>query len=122
MDARTPPPVAGLDRAAAVNVHKLRAGHWFASAQYLHRIGRNPSRDCPQCSALDCRAGWCPICREEADIPRHILCRCPALMGTRMRLLGCINPDWEDLRSDGVVAALAAAARSLQSRSATPGS
>ena len=43
-------------------------------------------------------------------------------MGTRMRLLGRINPDLEDLRSGGVVAALAAAARSFQSRSATPGS
>ena len=66
-----------------------------------------------------CRAGWCPICREEADIPRHILSRCPALMGTGLSLLGCINPNMEDLRSDGVVTSLVAAARSLQSRSAT---
>ena len=94
MGVCAPPPVAGLDHTAAVDVHQLRAGHWSALAQYLHLIRRNPSRDCPQCSGLDCWAGWCPTCHmEEADIPRHILCRCPALMGTRMRLLGCINPD-----------------------------
>ena len=122
MGTRAPPPVSDQSRAAAMDVHQLRAGHWSASAQYLHRIGRNPSRSCAQCSDPDCRVGWCPICREEADTPRHILSRCPALMGTRLRLLGCINPTLEDLRSGGVVAALAAAARSLQSRSATPGS
>ena len=43
-------------------------------------------------------------------------------MGTRLPLLWCINPNMEDLRRDGVVAALAAAVRFLQSRSATPGS
>ena len=115
-----PPPVTGMSRTEAADVHQLRAGHWSGSAQYLHRIGRNPSARCEQCSSLDCRAGWCPICREEADTPRHILCRCPALMGTRLRLLGTIQPTMDQLRSDSVVAALAAAARSLQSRTATP--
>ena len=115
-----PPPVTGMSRTEAADVHQLRAGHWSGSAQYLHRIGRNPSARCEQCSSLDCRAGWCPICREEADTPRHILCRCPALMGTRLRLLGTIQPNMDQLRSDSVVAALAAAARSLQSRTATP--
>ncbi|KAF0295398.1 Gag-Pol polyprotein [Amphibalanus amphitrite] len=119
MGSRPPPPVTGLDRARAADVHQLRAGHWSASAQYLHRIGRSPGVRCEQCNNHGCPAAQCPICKEEADTPRHVLARCPALMGTRMRVLGSIHPHLMDLRDDDVVAALAAAARSLQSRSAT---
>ena len=42
MGTTAPPPVIGLDRQLAVDVHQLRAGHWSGSAQYLHRIGGNP--------------------------------------------------------------------------------
>ena len=83
-----------------------------------------------QCSELSGR--MVPIChreaqarsrgREEADTTRHILSRWPALMGARLRLLGCLNPSLEDLRSDGALVVLAAAAKSFQSRLATPGS
>ncbi|XP_043212634.1 uncharacterized protein LOC122376759 [Amphibalanus amphitrite] len=55
----------------------------------------------------------------EADTPQHVLLRCPALMATRHRLLGSINPDLEEVRSGAIVAALGAAHRSLQSRTAT---
>ena len=60
------------------------------------------------------------MCREEADTPAHILLRCPALMNTRFRILGTIRPSAEDIRSAEVVAALGAAFRYLQSRTATP--
>ena len=119
-DGRAPPqPVAGLGRAAAVDVHQLRAGHWSGSTQYMHRIGKAPSPDCMQCSSKECPAARCAVCKEEADTPEHILLRCPALMGTRLRHLGNILPSNEDVRSSGVVAALGAAARYLQSRQAT---
>lgn len=115
-----PPPVAGGDRSAAVDVHQLRAGHWSGSSQYLHRIGRNPSDDCRQCSDTSCAAGRCTVCREEADTPQHLFFRCPALMGRRLRRYGTIFPTPEVVREDGEVAALAAAVRDLQSRAATP--
>ena len=106
-------------RGTAVDVHQLRAGHWFGSAQYSHRIGRNPGPDCPQCNEKSCRAGWCTVCKEEADTLRYVLLECPALMGVRLRYLGSIYPKPEEVRSSGVVAALGAAARHLQSREAT---
>ncbi|KAF0304083.1 putative RNA-directed DNA polymerase from transposon BS [Amphibalanus amphitrite] len=56
---------------------------------------------------------------ETADTPYHVLVECPALMGARLRLTGTIRPNREEVRSDGVVAALAAAFRTLQSRQAT---
>ena len=65
-------------------------------------------------------AARCILCQEEADTPEHILLKCPALMHTRFRLLGSILPSTEDVRSGDVVAALGAAYRSLQSRTATP--
>ena len=120
MGARLPPPVPAGNRSAAVDVHQLRAGHWSASAQYLHRIGKNPLIDCEGCTDMECAAALCTVCREEADTPAHILLRCPALMHTRLRLLGTILPTVEDVRSAEVVAALGAAYRSLQSRTATP--
>ena len=106
-------------RAVAVDIHQLRAGHWSGSNQYMHRIGRLPTPECQQCDSKSCRSGWCAACKEEADTPGHILLRCPALMGTRLRHLGNINPTEEEVRSSGVVAALGAAARYLQSREAT---
>ena len=119
MDAHLPQPVVRLERTRAVDVHQLRAGHWSASSQYMHRIGRNPARHCPQCSEMSCDGARCRICREAADTPRHILTECPALMGTRFRILGTIKPTLEEVRSSEVAAALGAAARSLQSREAT---
>ena len=109
----------GTPRETAVEVHQLRAGHWSGSAQYLHRIGRNPSRNCAQCSDKTCSAGRCGACGEEADTPEHILLHCPALMNIRLRHLGTIYPSPEEVRSGGVVAALGAAARYLQSHLAT---
>ena len=120
MGDRMPPPVTAGDRSSAVDVHQLRAGHWSGSCQYLHRIGRNPTNDCRQCSDSGCPAGRCIVCREEADTPHHILLRCPALMERRLRRLGTICPTPQEVRDDGEVAALAAAMRALQSRLATP--
>jgi len=120
MGDRLPPPVTGMDRATAVDVHQLRAGHWSGSARYLHWIGRNPSRECLKCDSLRCRGGWCRICREEADTPEHVLLRCPPLMIRRERLTGSIHPDPTEVRGSNVVAALAAASRTIQSRLATP--
>ena len=119
MGAHLPPPIVDLERMAAVDVHQLRAGHWSASTQCLHRIGRKPARHCQQCSEVACEGARCPVCREAADTPRHVLMECPALMGTRLRTLGSIYPDIEEMRSSRVVAALGAAARSLQGLAAT---
>ncbi|KAF0293920.1 hypothetical protein FJT64_008318 [Amphibalanus amphitrite] len=121
MDGHLPAPLPSTTpREVAVDVHQLRAGHWSGSAQYLHRIGRNPGRDCAQCNSLTCRAAGCRCCgEEEADTPAHILLRCPALMRLRLRHLGNIHPSEEEVRGSGVVAALGAAARYLQSREAT---
>lgn len=120
MGGHLPPPVTSGSRADAVTIHQLRAGHWSGSAQYLHRIGRNPSPRCPQCSDVRCLAARCPVCGEAADTPRHILIECPALMRTRLLHLGNILPRTEEVRRGDVVAALAAAFSALQSRQATP--
>ena len=120
MGARLPPPVAGGDRQAAVDVHQLRAGHWTTSTQWRHRVGQAPSRQCKQCDNPQCSAARCRVCREEADTPKHVVLRCPALMSTRYKLLGCLYPEMEDVRSADVVAALGAAYRDFLSRTATP--
>ena len=99
MGERLPPPVVDLDRFSAVDVHQLRAGHLAGSAQYLHRIGKKPTAECTGCNDANCPAGLCLVCREEADVPRHILLRCPALMTVRFRRTGSINPTCEEARS-----------------------
>ena len=48
----SPKPVLANEREDAVNVHKLRAGHWGLARSYLHRIGRHPTRNCQQCGDL----------------------------------------------------------------------
>ena len=118
MGERFPPPIANMDRAAAVDVHQMRTGRWSGSAQFLHEIGRNPSTSCQQCRNTECEAARCPLCGEEADTPRHILMTCPGLMGVRLRLpaVGNILPTTEEIRRSDVVAALTAAFRALQSR------
>ena len=119
MGERLPPPVVDLDRFSAVDVHQLRAGHWAGSAQYLHRIGKKPTAECTGCNDVNCPAGLCLVCREEADVPRHVLLRCPALMTARFRRTGSINPTCEEARSTDYVAAMGAATRRLQSREAS---
>ena len=52
---------------------------------------------------------------EEADTPRHVLLRCPALAGRRLRRLGTINPGPTIAQDDGVVAALDAGFRAQMS-------
>ena len=106
MGGHLPPPNAGEDRDAAVDIHQLRAGHWSRSLQYLHRIGRHPSPECAQCPDKRCPAARCAVCREEADTPEHVLLRCPSLAGTRLRLGGSIHLDPRQLRDDDLVAAL----------------
>ena len=108
MGDRTPAPVPGDDRDAAVNVHQLRAGHWGRAESYLHRIGRRPTDTCAGCTGRACPASRCLVCREEADSPAHVLLRCPCLAGARLRLLGSIYPPPEAMRDATVVAALAA--------------
>ncbi|KAF0314338.1 Ribonuclease HI [Amphibalanus amphitrite] len=103
-----PLPIPGEDREAAISVHQLRAGHWGRSLQYLHRIGRHPSVACLQCPDKRCPAALCAVCREEADVPEHVLLRCPALAGARLRLTGSIYVDPSRLRDADLVAALEA--------------
>ena len=107
MGSHMPPPIAGEDREAAVDVHQLRAGHWGRSLQYLHRIGRNPSPACQQCTDKRCPAALCAVCREEADTPEHVLLRCPSLAGARLLLRGSIHLDPQQLQDDALVASLA---------------
>ena len=106
--SRLPLPITGEDRDAAVSVHQLRAGHWGRSLQYRHRIGRLPVAACPQCAEKRCPAALCAVCREEADTPEHVLLRCPALAGTRLRLTGNIHLEPSQLRDADLVAALVA--------------
>ena len=129
---RLPGPIRGDDRGAAVDTHQLRAGHWSASEQWLHRIGRSPSPDCAGCADPHCPAALCRVCREEADTPRHVLLRCPSLCGRRLRILGSIHAQAPDMTQDDVVASLASvvgllglrwpvgSVRSFRSRLATP--
>ena len=79
-----------------------------------------PSPACDRCEDKRYPAALCLFCREEADTSEHVLLHCLALMGTRFRQLGTIAPSLEDMRDGAIVAALGAAHRSLQSRSATP--
>ena len=121
MGDRLPRPVTGMDRATAVDVHQLRAGHWYGSAQYQHWMGRNPSPACQKCEEKQCPAGWCRVCGEKVgDLPQHILTKCPALMGWRLTSLGSIHPRPEVIRSNSVVAALGRQYRHHQSHLATP--
>ena len=115
-----PAPVRTDSREAAVDIHQLRAGHWSESTQYLHRIGRRPTADCPGCADTDCPAARCLVCGEEADTPQHVLMRCPCLCGVRLHALGNIHGRPTDMRRDDVVAALAAGYRSYQNRTTTP--
>ncbi|XP_043218008.1 uncharacterized protein LOC122379678 [Amphibalanus amphitrite] len=85
MGDRMPMPVLLESRDEAVNVHQLRAGHWSRSQSYLHRIGRRPERDCPQCSDLACPAARCLVCREGPDTPEHVLLRSAATSVTKSR-------------------------------------
>ena len=64
MGGRLPPPVSGLDRSSAVDVHQLRAGHWSGARSYMHRIGRFPTPSCPGCNEDTCPASLCQLCRE----------------------------------------------------------
>ena len=114
----------GGDRGAAVDTHQLRAGHWSASEQWLHRIGRSPFAGCTGCADLRCPAALCRVCREEADTPRHVLLRCPSLCGPSAgyfyRILGSIHAQAPDMSQDDVVASLASGFRALRSRLAKP--
>ena len=116
MGTRLPPPVRLARREEAIDVHQIRTGHWGRSEQYLHRIGRRPTAACSQCDDAACPAGLCLVCREESDTPAHVLLRCPCLCGPRLRALGNIYASASDLRSDDVVAALAAGYAAHKSR------
>ena len=85
----------------------------------MHRIGRFPTPSCPGCNEDTCPASLCQLCREEPDKPEHVLLRCPALMRVRHRECLTITPEVEEVRGTRAVAALAAAARTAQSRLAT---
>ena len=49
MGRRLPPPAPAEERSTAVDV-QLQAGHWSGSAQWRHRVGQSPSRQCQQCA------------------------------------------------------------------------
>ena len=67
---RLPGPIRGDDREAAVDIHQLRAGHWSASEQWLHSIGRSPmTSTSPRYPAALYR-----VCREEAGSPGTCCC------------------------------------------------
>jgi hypothetical protein len=112
---RMPTTVSGVSRGLAVDVHQLRAGHCSISSQYLHRIGRLPTRTCPGCPRCPgrpdprCPAARCAVCKEEADTPEHILLRCPCLAGLRLKITGniFIHIHETQLQSGGVITALA---------------
>ena len=89
-DRTLPAPVRLDSREAAVDIHQLRAGHWSVSTQYLHRIGRRPTPDCPGCMDTACPAARCLVCGEEADTPQHVLLRCPCLCGAHPWLARCL--------------------------------
>ena len=118
MGTTYPPPISSMDWQAAVDVHQMRMGPWSGSSQCRHRIGRNPSAECRQCSDPSCVAAWCPLCGETADTPRHVLLTCAGMMGVRLRVpaVGNMLPSPEEVWRSDVVAALAAAFRALQSR------
>ena len=100
MGDHLPPPVTGLERSEAVDVHQLRAGHWSGARSYLQRIGRSPSPitgGCQGCSSDDCRESWFSLCREEPNKTDHLLLRCPALMGRRSRKCLTIHPEPEEI-------------------------
>ena len=60
-----------------------RVGHWTSSTQWRHRVGQAPSRTCDRCGNQQrCPATLCLVCREEADTPKHVLPRYPALKRT----------------------------------------
>ncbi|KAF0300623.1 RNA-directed DNA polymerase from mobile element jockey [Amphibalanus amphitrite] len=61
-----------------------------------------------RCPDKRCPAALCAVCREEADVPEHVLLRCPALAGARLRLTGSIYVDPSRLRDADLVAALEA--------------
>ena len=95
-----------------------RGGRTPAPGRPLELLGAVPPPDRPSTDAwlravqqrgVSCRR--CRVCSEEADTPRHVLLRCPALAGRRLRRLGTINPEATEVRDDGVVAALAAGYR-----------
>ena len=109
MGSCVPLSVPAGDRASALSVHQVRAEQWSSSAQYKRRVGQQPSRQRDwrlnwRCDAAICVAFW-----EEADTPQYVLPRCPALMGTRHRILETIIPSMEHVRRADVVVALAAA-------------
>ena len=122
--SRPPPACTPSSNISSINghspaTHPVCPGE-LISTQWRHRVGQAPSRQCKQCDNPQCSAARCPVCREEADTPKHVVLRCPALMSTRYKLLGCLYPEMEDVRSADVVAALGAAYRDFLSRTATP--
>ena len=82
-------------------------------------LARSRPQSAPGAMTSTVPAGLCLVCREEADVPRHVLLRCPALMTARFRRTGSINPTCEEARSTDYVAAMGAATRRLQSREAS---
>ncbi|KAF0292329.1 E3 ubiquitin-protein ligase RNF13 [Amphibalanus amphitrite] len=56
------------------------------------------------CPDKRCPAALCAVCREEADVPDHVLLRCPALAGARLRLTGSIYVDPSRLRDADLAA------------------
>ena len=66
-----PPPVTGLDRSSAVDVHQLRApaGHCSQAQFCKHRIDQPPNLRLPGLQQRGLSCTLCSVCREEPDLP-----------------------------------------------------
>ena len=69
MGERFPPPIAGMERAAAVDVHQMRTGRWSSSAQFLHEIGRNPTPVCRSAGTPNVRPPGVPCAARRPTPP-----------------------------------------------------
>ena len=79
MGERLPSPVVDLDRFSAVYVHQLGPATGRSPPSTCTGLARSRPQSEPGCNDVYCQAGLCLVCREEADVSRHVLLRCPAL-------------------------------------------
>jgi len=101
--------------------HRSSDSLTFSLIEYLHKIGKLPSPECPGCHNVRCPGALCLLYHEAADLPEHVLLRCGCLGGVRHNMFGTIYPVIERLRDGEVVAALTHGYRYHQEPLATRG-